>query len=144
MKRFLAILILSLLSFGAMAQAPTMDDLIAKYSKQKGCTTISLTETMLKSMDIGAGIQHMQAISIESIELIDDIGNDVAEITSHLELMLSVNNGTNRVKIYSLTNENAHITEMVIFTESDGKSVVVCFKGDNIEFNAASSIAITN
>ena len=54
-----------LLPLTAMAQTPTFESLFKEYSTKEDCTTINISNTMLKSMEVSIEAEYMQVIAVE-------------------------------------------------------------------------------
>ncbi|MBR3827352.1 MAG: DUF4252 domain-containing protein [Alistipes sp.] len=139
MKR-LIILTLLCLPMVARGQDVTFAELVEKYSSLQHCTTIELSKQMLQSMDVHSDIDSLVAISVESDEHIASFRDDVTRVTTGYSTMLSVNNSGELVKIYGRSDNNGHITTLIVVTISSSEGVVVMIKGDDISLSDASSL----
>ena len=139
MKR-LIILILLCLPMAAKAQDMTFEGLVEKYSSLQHCTTIELSKQMLQSMDVQSDIDSLVAISVESDEHIASFRDDVTRVTTGYSTMLSVNNSGEMVKIYGRSDNNGHITTLIVVTISNDDGVIVRITGEDISLNEATSL----
>ena len=82
-----------LLPLTAMAQTPTFDALFHEYSTKEDCTTINISNAMLKSMEVSIEAEYMQVIAIESESLISTFQAQADKVLSGLEVIMSVSSG---------------------------------------------------
>lgn len=139
MKR-LIILTLLCLPMVARGQDVTFAGLVEKYSSLQHCTTIELSKQMLQSMDVQSDIDSLVAISVESDEHIASFRDDVTRVTTGYSTMLSVNNSGEMVKIYGRSDNNGHITTLIVVTISNDDGVIVRITGEDISLNEATSL----
>lgn len=139
MKRFI-LLILLVLPLYASAQQISFDELIRRYSSQQGCTTIELSQTMLSSMGVSDGVEHMQVIAVEDKALLSELREAIPEITDGMVVIMSVNSGNESVKICCRNSKEHGIVELVVATFDDGEGVLVRICGTNINISDASSL----
>ena len=66
-----------LLPLTAMAQTPTFDALFHEYSTKEDCTTINISNTMLKSMEVSIEAEYMQVIAVENKALVPTFRSQV-------------------------------------------------------------------
>lgn len=139
MKR-LILLIALLLPLGAMAQQRSFEELSKRYSTEKGCTTIELSEAMLSSMGANEGVERMQVIAVEQASLIEEFRASISEITEGLEVMMSVNSGGESVAIYARSDERKQVVELIVATFEGDTGVLVRICGTNIDISNASAL----
>lgn len=119
--------------------------LISRYSTIEGITTIELSKEMLQSMGVSGNIDLLQAIRVEDSSQLASLQADVDNVVSSAEykLMLSVNQGDNRVRIYTITTRSG-ISDLMIYTVKAPSAIIVRFQGENLQLNEANSLANLN
>lgn len=119
--------------------------LISRYSTIEGITTIELSKEMLQSMGVSDDIDLLQAIRVEDSSQLASLQADVDNVVSSAEykLMLSVNQGDNRVRIYTITTRSG-ISDLMIYTVKAPSAIIVRFQGENLQLNEANSLANLN
>lgn len=139
MKRFI-LLIMCILPMATKAQDGAFTELVNKYSTMQHCTTIELSKDMLQSMDVGANIDSLTAISVESSDLIETFKKDVADAIVGYKTLLTVNNSGEMVRILGQTDDKGHIVVLVVVTISNDEGVIVKITGRDISLSDASSL----
>ncbi len=137
MKRFI-ILIMIMLPLSVAAQQISFDEFVKRYSSERGCTTIELSEAMLSSMGANEGVERMQVIAVEQASLMEEFRASISEITEALEVMMSVNSGEESVAIYSRSDESGTVVELVVATFESDEGVLVRICGSNLNISDAS------
>lgn len=121
------------------------DQLMKQYSSQPGCTTITISNAMLRSMEVNIDADYMKVISVENSELIPTFKEQVEQLIGSYEVIMSVNSGCDCVKIYQQRLANGDVSDLYISTSNDYSSVLIYLHGKNIELNNATSlINLTN
>lgn len=159
MKRLILLLIIALLPMVTKAEEVVniendtttsvvndgFDQLMEHYSSQPGCTTINISNTMFRSMEVNIGADYMKVISVENKELIPTFNEEVKQLIGSYEVVMSVNSGGDCVKIYQKHSANGDVSDLYISTSNDYSSVLIYLHGKNIELNNATSlINLTN
>ena len=139
MKR-LIILLAILLPLTAMAQTPTFESLFNEYSTKEKCTTINISNAMLRSMEVNIDAEYMQVIAVENRALIPTFMAQAKEVLSAFEVIMSVNSGDKAVMIYQHTVENGSVVDIYIMASSDGECVLMHINGKNLELGNMSSL----
>lgn len=139
MKR-LVILLAILLPLSAMAQTPTFESLFNEYSTKEKCTTINISNAMLRSMEVNIDAEYMQVIAVENRALITTFITQAKEALSAFEVVMSVNSGDKAVMIYQHTVENGSVVDIYIMASSDGECVLMHINGKNLELGNMSSL----
>ncbi len=139
MKR-LIILLAILLPLTAMAQTPTFESLFNEYSTKEKCTTINISNAMLRSMEVNIDAEYMQVIAVENRALIPTFITQAKEVLSAFEVIMSVNSGDKAVMIYQHTVENGSVVDIYIMASSDGECVLMHINGKNLELGNMSSL----
>ena len=139
MKR-LIILLTMLLPLTAMAQTPTFDALFHEYSTKEDCTTINISNTMLKSMEVSIEAEYMQVIAVENKALAPTFRSQVDEVLTGLEVLMAVNNGGESVKICQYSDENDGVVDIFIMAYSGDECILMHINGKNLELNNISSL----
>ncbi len=139
MKR-LIILLAILLPLSAMAQTPTFESLFNDYSTKEKCTTINISNAMLRSMEVNIDAEYMQVIAVENRALIPTFITQAKEVLSAFEVIMSVNSGDKAVMIYQHTVENGSVVDIYIMASSDGECVLMHINGKNLELGNMSSL----
>lgn len=139
MKR-LIILLLMLSPLVASAQNEAYKTLFDECIGRDGYATVQVSKQMLRMMDSD---YNLALASIDGLMSITFKSEDSAAVEafrkrcdqmldrSGLSVMVSTNDGVQAVKIYTLTVEDK-IKEMIVFTCSPSKTVVVDVVGDLI------------
>ena len=110
--RRLIILLTTLLPLSAIAQTSTFESLFKEYSTKEGCTTINISNAMLKSMEVNIDAEYMQVIAVENKALVPTFRSQVDEVLTGLEVLMAVNNGGESVKICQCSDENNIVVEI--------------------------------
>ena len=139
MKR-LIILLAILLPLTAMAQTPTFESLFNEYSTKEKCTTINISNAMLRSMEVNIDAEYMQVIAVENRALIPTFITQAKEVLSAFDVIMSVNSGDKAVMIYQHTVENGSVVDIYIMASSDGECVLMHINGKNLELGNMSSL----
>ena len=139
MKR-LIILLAILLPLSAMAQTPTFESLFNEYSTKEKCTTINISNAMLRSMEVNIDAEYMQVIAVENKALVSTFITQAQEVLSAFEVIMSVNSEDKAVMIYQHTVENDSVVDIYIMASSDGECVLMHINGKNLELGNMSSL----
>ena len=140
MKR-LILLAMLLLPIGVMAQDVTISSLMAEYSTKSKCSTINLSNTMLRSMGVEMGADELRAVSVANPELMPRFLEQVAVAVSGLNVVMSVNSdGQQSVSIYQRVNRNGRVTDLVIVKTDDKESVIMHIRGRDLELSKIDSL----
>lgn len=145
MKRFILLILCSLPLVASAQNNESFSKLISRYSTIEGITTIELSKEMLRSMGVSGDIDLLQAIRVEDSSQLASLQADVDNVVSSAEykLMLSVNQGDNRVRIYTITTRSG-ISDLMIYTVKAPSAIIVRFQGENLQLNEANSLANLN
>lgn len=145
MKRFILLILCSLPLVASAQNNESFSKLISRYSTIEGITTIELSKEMLQSMGVSGDIDLLQAIRVEDSSQLASLQADVDNVVSSAEykLMLSVNQGDNRVRIYTITTRSG-ISDLMIYTVKAPSAIIVRFQGKNLQLNEANSLANLN
>lgn len=145
MKRFILLILCSLPLVASAQNNESFSKLISRYSTIEGITTIELSKEMLQSMGVSDDIDLLQAIRVEDSSQLASLQADVDNVVSSAEykLMLSVNQGDNRVRIYTITTRSG-ISDLMIYTVKAPSAIIVRFQGENLQLNEANSLANLN
>lgn len=139
MKRFIILLVM-LLPLTAMAQTPTFESLFEEYSTKENCTTINISNAMLRSMEVNIDAEYMQVISVENKALMPIFQTQALEALKGFEVIMSVNRGDKTVKICQRSNENNVVVEISIMASSGEECILMHLIGKNLELNNMNSI----
>ncbi len=139
MKR-LIILLTTLLPISAMAQALTFESLFKEYSTKEECTTINISNAMLRSMEVDIDAEYMQVIAVENKALVPTFCSQVDEVLTGLEVLMAVNNGGESVKICQCSDENNIVVEIYIMASSGDECILMHIVGKNLELSNIGSI----
>lgn len=145
MKRFILLILCSLPLVASAQNNESFSKLISRYSTIEGITTIELSKEMLQSMGVSGDIDLLQAIRVEDSSQLASLQADVDNVVSSAKykLMLSVNQGDNRVRIYTITTRSG-ISDLMIYTVKAPSAIIVRFQGKNLQLNEANSLANLN
>lgn len=139
MKR-LIILLTTLLPLSAIAQTSTFESLFKEYSTKEGCTTINISNAMLKSMEVNIDAEYMQVIAVENKTLVPTFRSQVDEVLTGLEVLMAVNNEGESVKICQCSDENNLVVEIYIMASSGDECILMHIVGKNMELSNIGSI----
>ena len=139
MKR-LIILLAMLLPLSAIAQTPTFESLLKEYSLKEECTTINISNAMLKSMAVNIDAEYMQVIAVENKNLIETFRSQALEALSEFDVIMSVNSGGKSVQIYQCSDDNGSVVDIYMMSYSGDECVLMHITGKNLELNSISSI----
>ena len=139
MKR-LIILLTILLPISAIAQEASFESLFKEYSTNENCTTINISNAMLRSMEINIDAEYMQVIAVENSELIPTFNSQANDIMSRHEVIMSVNTSDKSVEIRQNKNKNGMVTEIFILVCDKGEGILMHIAGKNLELNNIGSI----
>ena len=139
MKR-LIILLAMLLPLSAIAQTPTFESLLKEYSLKEECTTINISNAMLKSMAVNIDAEYMQVIAVENKNLIETFRSQALEALSEFDVIMSVNSGGKSVQIYQCSDNKGSVVDIYMMSYSGDECVLMHITGKNLELNSISSI----
>lgn len=139
MKR-LIILLAMLLPLSAIAQTPTFESLLKEYSLKEECTTINISNAMLKSMAVNIDAEYMQVIAVENKNLIETFRSQALEALSEFDVIMSVNSGGKSVQIYQYSDNKGSVVDIYMMSYSGDECVLMHITGKNLELNSISSI----
>lgn len=139
MKR-LIILLATLLPLSAIAQTSTFESLFKEYSTKEGCTTINISNAMLKSMEVNIDAEYMQVISVDNEAFIPLFQAQALEALKGFEVIMSVNSGGNTVEIRQHSNDKGDIIDIYIMTCSGDDCVLMHIIGKKLELGNIGSI----
>ena len=139
MKR-LIILLAMLLPLSAIAQTPTFESLLKEYSLKEECTTINISNAMLKSMAVNIDAEYMQVIAVENKNLIETFRSQALEALSEFDVIMSVNSGGEAVEICQRSNESGVVVDIFIMAYSGDECILMHINGKNLELNNISSL----
>lgn len=129
------------LPIGVMAQDVIISSLMAEYSTKSKCSTINLSNTMLRSMGVEMGADELRAVSVANPELMPRFLEQVAVVVSGLNVVMSVNSdGQQSVSIYQRVNRNGSVTDLVIVKTDDKESVIMHIRGRDLELSKIDSL----
>lgn len=138
--RRLIILLTTLLPLSAIAQTSTFESLFKEYSTKEGCTTINISNAMLKSMEVNIDAEYMQVIAVENKALVPTFRSQIDEVLTGLEVLMAVNNGGESVKICQCSDENNIVVEIYIMASSGDECILMHIIGKNLELSNIGSI----
>lgn len=139
MKRFILLLI-TLLPLSAMAQDANFDRLMKEYSTKAKCTTINISNVMLRAMGADIDAESVRAIAIEDTELIPYVRGQIVDLTKRYELVMQVNSEDEIVDIYQKTDASGKVTDLLIVTMSKDECVMLYIYGNDVNVENASSL----
>ena len=129
-----------LLPLSAIAQAPTFESLLKEYSLKEECTTINISNAMLKSMAVNIDAEYMQVIAVENKNLIETFRSQALEALSEFDVIMSVNSGGKSVQIYQCSDNKGSVVDIYMMSYSGDECVLMHITGKNLELNSISSI----
>jgi hypothetical protein len=122
-----------------MAQASTFESLFKEYSTKEECTTINISNAMLRSMEVDIDAEYMQVIAVENKALIQLFRAQAEDALSGFEVLMSVNNEDKSVKICQCSDEN-NVVEIYIMASSGDECILMHIVGKNLELNSIGSL----
>ena len=145
MRRFILLILCCLPIVTSAQNRGSFSELINKYSAVQGVTTIELSKEMLQSMGVSSDIDLMQAIRIEDSTLLSSLHEDVDKVVAvaGYKLMLSVNQSSNRVRIYTISTRSG-ISDLMIYTINAPSAIIVRLQGENLQLSEANALANIN
>ena len=129
-----------LLPLSAIAQTPTFESLLKEYSLKEECTTINISNAMLKSMAVNIDAEYMQVIAVENKNLIETFRSQALEALSEFDVIMSVNSGGKSVQIYQCSDDKGSVVDIYMMSYSGDECVLMHITGKNLELNSISSI----
>ena len=129
-----------LLPLSAIAQTPTFESLLKEYSLKEECTTINISNAMLKSMAVNIDAEYMQVIAVENKNLIETFRSQALEALSEFDVIMSVNSGGKSVQIYQCSDNKGSVVDIYMMSYSGDECVLMHITGKNLELNSISSI----
>ena len=129
-----------LLPLSAIAQTPTFESLLKEYSLKEDCTTINISNAMLKSMAVNIDAEYMQVIAVENKNLIETFRSQALEALSEFDVIMSVNSGGKSVQIYQCSDDKGSVVDIYMMSYSGDECVLMHITGKNLELNSISSI----
>lgn len=139
MKRFILLIISTLLPLTIYAQQPSFDELMAEYSTTEGCTTLNISKAMFESMGVSIGADSMKAISIERSELISHFMGQIAPIIADMEVLMSVNTDGQAMDIYQRSKDGS-VYELIIITTNKDECIAMLLRGKDLELHQVDSL----
>ena len=129
-----------ILPLTAMAQTPTFESLFKEYSTKEKCTTINISNAMLRSMEVNIDAEYMQVISVENEVLVSTFCTQAHDMLKDLEVIMSVNSEDKTVMICQRSNDKGEVVEIYIMASSGGECILMRIIGKNLELNNISSL----
>ena len=129
-----------LLPLSAMAQTPTFESLFKEYSTKEKCTTINISNAMLRSMEVNIDAEYMQVISVENEVLVSTFCTQAHDMLKDLEVIMSVNSEDKTVMICQRSNDKGEVVEIYIMASSGDECILMRIIGKNLELNNISSL----
>ena len=141
MKRlFTLLLIMSISSLWCMAQDVNFDRLMKEYSTKSKCTTINISNAMLRSMDVDISAESVRAIAIEDAELIPHVKGQIVKLVSKYEVVMQVNSDDESVDIYQKADASGKVTDLLIVTTSKDECMMLYIYGNGIKVEDATEL----
>lgn len=141
MKRlFTLLLIMSISSLWCMAQDVNFDRLMKEYSTKSKCTTINISNAMLRSMDVDISAESVRVIAIEDAELIPHAKSQIVKLVSKYEVVMQVNSDDESVDIYQKADASGKVTDMLIVTTSKDECMMLYIYGNGIKVEDATEL----
>lgn len=141
MKRlFTLLLIMSISSLWCMAQDVNFDRLMKEYSTKSKCTTINISNAMLRSMDVDISAESVRAIAIEDAELIPQAKSQIVKLVSKYEVVMQVNSDDESVDIYQKADASGKVTDLLIVTTSKDECMMLYIYGNGIKVEDATEL----
>lgn len=141
MKRlFTLLLIMSISSLWCMAQDVNFDRLMKEYSTKSKCTTINISNAMLRSMGVDISAESVRAIAIEDAELIPHAKSQIVKLVSKYEVVMQVNSDDESVDIYQKADASEKVTDLLIVTTSKDECMMLYIYGNGIKVEDATEL----
>ena len=141
MKRlFTLLLIMSISSLWCMAQDVNFDRLMKEYSTKSKCTTINISNAMLRSMGVDISAESVRAIAIEDAELIPQAKSQIVKLVSKYEVVMQVNSDDESVDIYQRADASGKVTDLLIVTTSKDECMMLYIYGNGIKVEDATEL----
>ena len=142
MKR-LIILLIMLLPLSVMAQSPDVESIVKEYSSKEKCTTINISNAMLRSMEVDIDAEYMQVVAVEDEMLAPTFRTQVQELLKECDIIMSVNREGKIVEVYQHANQRGEVVDIYILACDEGKSIMMHITGTNLKLNNIGSLMNT-
>ncbi|MBR5200387.1 MAG: DUF4252 domain-containing protein [Alistipes sp.] len=142
MKR-LIILLIMLLPLSVMAQSPDVESIVKEYSSKEKCTTINISNAMLRSMEVDIDAEYMQVVAVEDEKLAPTFRTQVQELLKECDIIMSVNREGKIVEVYQHANQRGEVVDIYILACDEGKSIMMHITGTNLKLNNIGSLMNT-
>lgn len=142
MKR-LIILLIMLLPLSVMAQSPDVESIVKEYSSKEKCTTINISNAMLRSMEVDIDAEYMQVVAVEDETLAPTFRTQVQELLKECDIIMSVNREGKIVEVYQHANQHGEVVDIYILACDEGKSIMMHITGTNLKLNNIGSLMNT-
>lgn len=139
MKRYI-LLLFTLLPLAVSAQEIDFDSMMKEYSSRSKCTTLNISNAMIRSMGVDIDAESVRVIAIEDASLIPDVKKQINTLVKGLEVVMQMNSEGESVDIYQRANSKGEVSDILIVTISDDECVLLYVYGNNIQVEKVNSL----
>ena len=132
-----------LLPLSVMAQSPDVESIVKEYSSKEKCTTINISNAMLRSMEVDIDAEYMQVVAVEDETLAPTFRTQVQELLKECDIIMSVNREGKIVEVYQHANQRGEVVNIYILACDEGKSIMMHNTGTNLKLNNIGSLMNT-
>lgn len=126
-----------------MAQSPDVESIVKEYSSKEKCTTINISNAMLRSMEVDIDAEYMQVVAVEDETLAPTFRTQVQELLKECDIIMSVNREGKIMEVYQHANQRGEVVDIYILACDEGKSIMMHITGTNLKLNNIGSLMNT-
>lgn len=144
MKKIYTLLVLMVLSIGAMLPASAQNKIFEKYSDMDNVEYICITKSMLKLMSLGSNSVNINGVNVkgvtDAIKILLIINSEDDSVSqkmkadfnriksdSNYELLMMIKN--NQEKVYTLFNDNSKEKELIMYISDEDSQTFIVMTG---------------
>lgn len=144
MKKIYVMLVIMVLSIGAMIPASAQNKIFEKYSDMDDVEYICITKSMLKLMSLGGSSVNINGVNVkgvtDAIKILLIINSEEQPVCqqmktdfkalkgdSNYELLMMIKN--NKEKVYTLFNDRSKEKELVMYIDNEDSQTFIVMTG---------------
>ncbi len=144
MKKIYVMLVIMVLSIGAMIPAGAQNKIFEKYSDMDDVEYICITKSMLKLMSLGGSSVNINGVNVkgvtDAIKILLIINSEEQPVCqqmktdfkalkgdSNYELLMMIKN--NKEKVYTLFNDRSKEKELVMYIDNEDSQTFIVMTG---------------
>lgn len=144
MKKIYTLLVLMVLSIGAMLPASAQNKIFEKYSDMDNVEYICITKSMLKLMSLGSNSVNINGVNVkgvtDAIKILLIINSEDDSVSQKMkadfnriksdcnyELLMMIKN--NQEKVYTLFNDNSKEKELIMYISDEDSQTFIVMTG---------------